>query len=270
MNKKRKRIKCKFCDFICFTEEDYASHIEKEHSDMIPEDIDVWQFIYFLKTSKTHGNCVICKSKTTWNKNTGKYNRFCSNPKCKEKYVEIFKNRMVGKYGKTTLLNDPEHQKKMLQNRKISGEYLWRDHHSKSSYTGSYEKSFLEFLDTVLNFDPTDVITPSPHTYWYDYNGKKHFYIPDVFIPSLNLEIEIKDGGSNPNTHHKLQSVDKVKEKIKDDTMKKAQFSYLKITDKNNKEFLDYLITIKNMGNTEIVKYDVINESVESGVNIDE
>ena len=45
---------------------------------------------------------------------------------------------MVGKYGKTTLLNDPEQQKKMLANRHISGEYEWTDGNIKT-YTGSYE-----------------------------------------------------------------------------------------------------------------------------------
>ena len=75
--------------------------------------------------------------------------------------------------------------------------------------------------------------------------GKRHFYIPDFFIPSLQLEIEIKDGGDNPNMHHKIQDVDKVKEKLKDDVMKSNQFNYLKITNKDNKKFLDYLILAK-------------------------
>ena len=92
---------------------------------------------------------------------------------------------MIGKYGKVTLLNDPAQQKIMLSHRSISGYYVWRDYKHKSSYTGSYEKAFLEFLDLDLNFDPEDVMSPSPHTYYYEYEGKKHFYIPDFFIPSL-------------------------------------------------------------------------------------
>ena len=241
MAKQKRRIYCKFCDFFCYTPEDYVAHIEKKHDEMIPEDMTPWQFSYYLRTDKTHGSCVVCGNDTDWNEVTHKYNRFCRNPKCKEKYKEVFKNRMIGKYGKTSLLNDPEQQKKMLANRKISGEYTWRDHVTKSSYTGTYEKSFLEFLDTVMNFDPNDIISPSPHTYWYEYEGKKHFYIPDFFIPSLQLEIEIKDGGNNPNMHHKIQDVDKVKEKIKDDVMTHNQFNYLKITNKDNKKIFDFL-----------------------------
>ena len=149
---------------------------------------------------------------------------------------------MIGKYGKVSLLDDPEQQKKMLANRSISGKYKWSDG-SEKTYTGSYELSFLEFLDNVLDFKSDDVICPSPHTYWYEYDGKKHFYIPDVFIPSLNLEIEIKDGGDNPNMHHKIQAVDKVKEKLKDEVMLSNgnNFDYIKIVNKKNDIFLEYL-----------------------------
>ena len=245
MAKQRRRIYCKFCDFFCYEADDYVSHLEKHHDEMIPEDMTPWQFSYYLRTGKTHGNCVICKGKTSWNEKTHKYNRLCGKQKCTDAYKKIFQNRMIGKYGKTTLLNDPEQQKKMLANRKISGEYTWRDHVHKSTYTGSYEKSFLEFLDQILDFDPTDVMTPSPHTYWYEYEGKKHFYIPDMFIPSLELEIEIKDGGDNANKHPKIQAVDKVKEALKDEVMMKNQFNYIKIVNKENDKFLDFLDTAK-------------------------
>lgn len=241
MPKQKRRIYCKYCDFFCYTPEDFVAHLEKHHNELIPEDMTPWQFSYFLRFNKDHGNCIVCGKPTDWNENTHKYKRFCNNPKCKEKYREVFKKRMIGKYGKTTLLNDPEQQKKMLANRKISGEYIWRDHVSKSTYTGQYEKSFLEFLDEVLQFDPSDVMSPSPHTYYYIYKGEKHFYIPDMFIPSLNLEIEIKDGGDNPNMHPKIQAVDKEKEKLKDEVMSKNTFNYIKIVNKENTKFLEYL-----------------------------
>lgn len=243
---KKKRIRCKLCDFICFSMDDYVSHLEDKHPESIPEGMDGWQFAYYLKTRRTNGNCVVCKKPTDWNSVTHKYNRFCNNPACKNKYREIFKSRMIGKYGKTSLLNDPEQQKKMLANRKISGTYMWRDHAHRSTYTGSYEKSFLEFLDKVLNFDPNDVITPSPHTFYYEYEGKTHFYIPDMFIPSLNLEVEIKDGGNNPNTHSKIMAVDKVKEQLKDDVMKTSSFNYIKIVNKENEKFLEFLEVLKS------------------------
>lgn len=236
-------IKCHFCDFRTPDVLKYTNHLEQAHGDLLPEGMGGDQFYYSLKTGKTHGKCVQCGKPTGWNEKTHKYHRFCDNPKCKEAYREIFKKRMIGKHGKITLLNDPAQQKLMLARRRISGEYQWSDNIHVSQYTGSYELEFLKFLDIVMDFDPEDVMAPSPHTYYYEYEGKKHFYIPDLFILSLNLEIEIKDGGDNPNTHPKIQNVDKVKEQLKDEVMKSNihSFNYLKIVNKDHKKFLRYL-----------------------------
>lgn len=236
-------IKCKFCGKVFPDTDSIAAHLEKAHIDMIPPDMDSYQFYYYMKTGRTHGNCVMCKQPTGWNPKTKKYKRFCDNPKCKIAYRDMFKKRMIGTYGKITLLNDPEQQKKMLANRGISGIYTWSDGSKKLPYTGSYELSFLEFLDKIMDFPSSDVMAPSPHTYTYKYDGKDHFYIPDFFIPSLNLEIEVKDGGDNPNMHHKIQEVDKEKERLKDQVMKtnSNQFNYLKVVDKQNEIFLRYL-----------------------------
>lgn len=236
-------IKCFFCDFRTDDVLRYARHLETDHSELIPPGMSGSQFYYNLRTGKTCGKCVQCGKPTEWNEKTHKYHRFCNDPKCKEAYRELFKKRMIGKHGKITLLNEPAQQKLMLAHRRISGEYLWSDRVHKSTYTGTYEMEFLKFLDVMMDFDPEDVMTPSPHTYYYEYEGKKHFYIPDVFIPSLNLEIEIKDGGDNPNTHPKIQAVDKVKEHLKDEVMKsnRSSFNYLKITNKEHKKFLIYL-----------------------------
>lgn len=245
-------FECKLCEDSherFKTIEGLYSHLERKHNDEIPPDWSVEQFAYYLKTGKKHGTCVICKGKTKFNPKTGKYYRLCENPKCKEKNREIFEKRMIGKYGKVSLLDDPEQQKKMLANRSISGEYTWSDG-SKKTYTGSYEYDFLRFLDVLMDYPSRDVITPSPHTYYYEYEGKKHFYIPDVYIESLNLEIEIKDGGDNPNTHHKIQDVDKVKERLKDQVLlSQTSVSYIKITNKSYDTFMKYLMELKNQYN---------------------
>lgn len=241
-----KGIICKFCEDKYNDIDSYAHHLETKHDGLLPPNMDGYQFIYFLRTKRTHGNCVICKSKTEWNEKTRKYARFCKNPKCKEKYVEQFRKRMIGKHGKITLLNDPEHQRKMLKARSISGTYKWSDG-KEVDYTGSYELDFLKFLDTIMDFSSDDIISPSPHTYYYIYDGERKFYIPDVYIPSLNLEIEIKDGGDNANMHPKIQAVDKVKERLKDEVMtsNKNTFNYLKIVNKENKKFFKYLEVAK-------------------------
>jgi len=275
--------KCLICGEK-FTElEDLYSHIEEEHPDLIPKDFTAAQYHYFLKTGKDHGSCIINKKPTKWNPVTNKYNRFCEDPKCKQIYRDEFKKRMIGKHGKIHLLSDPEQQKKMLANRSISGEYSWStDPRLKFTYTGSYELDFIRILDLFFDWDPEDLMMPSPHTYYYQYEGEKKFYIPDAFIPSLNLEIEIKDGGDNPNNHHKIQDVDKVKEKLKDGVlMSQKSFSYIKLTNKNYEPLFDFLMRAKqvyaekgdidNMApifivNESVVEVEVFDEAVMEGV----
>ena len=238
--------KCKLCGKKYTELTALYNHIESKHKDMIPKDMSVQQYYYYMKTGKMNGNCVMCKQPTNWNSNTGKYNRFCGDPKCKNEYVKIMKSRMIAKYGKSHLLNDPNKQREMLANRKISGTYEWSDGRHETTYTGSYELDFLKTLDEFFDWDPEDITMPSPHTYTYKYEGEDKFYIPDVFIHSLDLEIEIKDGGDNPNNHHKIQEVDKEKERLKDEVMKSQKhFHYIKITNKNYENFFRFLSEIK-------------------------
>ena len=83
-----KKIHCKYCNTFLKDYDHYAAHMEENHKEMIPEDMSAWQFIYYLKTGKTHGSCIICKKDTEWNEKTHKYHRFCNNPKCKETYKQ--------------------------------------------------------------------------------------------------------------------------------------------------------------------------------------
>lgn len=257
--------KCPFCTEVFKQIEGLQTHIEREHEEQIPKSFSSSQYVYFLKTGKDHGNCVICHKPTTWNLTTNKYNRFCPDPKCKAKYIEEFRKRMIGKYGKITLLDSPEHQKKMLANRKISGVYKW-DNETETTYTGSYELDFIKLLDTFLDWDSSDIIAPSPHTYYYNYEGEQKFYMPDFFIPSLNLEIEIKDGGDNQNKMPKIQAVDKVKEKLKDEVLLSQNvFSYIKIVNKEYGPFFKLLFQMKEnyLQNDKLIPIFVVNKSYE-------
>ncbi|MDD3172185.1 MAG: hypothetical protein PHF63_00700 [Herbinix sp.] len=239
-------IKCRICADRLKDKDAFARHIEDEHQDQIPEDFTSTRYAYFLLTGKKEGHCVECKKPTEFNDLTFKYNRFCKDPACKQKYAARFKKRMVGKYGKVHLLNDPTKQREMLENRSISKEYEWSNG-EKMKCVGSYEYDFLKFLDLVMNYSPSDIMAPSPHTYFYIYEGKEHFYIPDFFIPTLNLEVEVKDGGDNPNTHHKIIAVDKEKEKLKDAVLSSVKnVKYIKVVNKEYDTFLKFLINEKN------------------------
>ena len=232
----------------------WGDHLKRIHPNEIPEGYSVSRYFYYCQTGRTEGRCIQCHKPTTWNEETQKYNRYCNNPKCKEEYCKIAKQRMVDKYGKTHLLNDPQKQREMLSHRKISGEYTFQDG-GKVSYVGSYEKDFLITCDYVLGLKSTDIMSPSPHNYIYMYEGKPHVYIPDFYIPNYNLEIEVKDGGDNPNNHHKIQEVDKVKEALKDQVMvKNPSVLYFKVVNKDYRDFYKFILDCKFAIDEEVKK----------------
>lgn len=256
--------RCPICRKPYKTLTGWAAHMNLEHPENRPAGFSDSRYFYFALTGRTSGKCVTCGGETEWNETTQKYSRFCNNPKCKEKYKEVFDKRMINKYGRTTLCDDPEQQRKMLKARKISGSYKFADGGS-IDYVGSYEKDFLKLLDTFFHFKSSDVMGPSPHTYCYKYENQDHFYIPDFFIPDLNLEIEIKD---ETNQHHKIVAVDRVKEKLKDDVMNSIEaINYFKVTDKDYRPFFAYLLKLKESIPEEDLKadpntkYDLANEA---------
>lgn len=242
---------CPHCRNVFPSLNKWVDHVRDDHGDILrdlPNGLgdELNRYFYYLQTGKDHGECIVCKNPTEFNPINMKYFRFCKNPKCKEKYREEFKKRMNNKYGKTHLLNDPEQQRKMLKNRKISGVYEVPHTNIKIGYVGSYE---LDFLKTIISrglIDPNDIMSPSPHTYWYDYvnpddreHEGKHFYIPDFYIPSLNLEVEIKQA---TNMHPKMIKVDRVKELQKDNMMRNQKnVHYIKIVEKNYSELNEFL-----------------------------
>jgi len=241
--------KCPICyEKIVNGRENMCLHLDKEHSDVIPIGQPTGEFLYLSEHNGQPRKCMICKKGTTWNSKTNKYNAFCSD-RCKQEYVKLAHARVKKVYGTDNLLNDPEVQKKMLANRKISGRYLHSDG-GILTYTGSFEEDFCEMMDKFLQFPSTDIIMPSPHVYEYIYEKNKHFYIPDIFIPSILLEIEIKDGGDRPNMHHKIQDVDKVKERLKDEVMiNQKDFHYIKV---ENKDYTEFFKLITKLSNDEI------------------
>lgn len=246
---KVKYYRCPECNKIYNSLKPWETHMTNCHPELIPEGWTPARYFYFLQTKKDRGHCIICKEETEWLESRMKYARFCNNPACKEQYREQFKSRMIGKYGKVELLSDPEQQRKMLLAKKNSGYYELSDG-SKIEYVSSYEKHFLMMMDHLFRIHGNDIMGPSPHTYYYNYvnpedkeNEGRKFYIADYYIPSMNLEVEIKQ---NTSTHPKILRVDKVKEKCKDEMMKTIKsVNYIKIVDKNYEDFFKFVTNYK-------------------------
>ena len=231
-------VKCPVCrEKIKTGINNMSTHLIDSHEDDIPKDMTPEEYYYRLLHKGQGKKCMVCKKETKWNEAVNKFNPFCST-KCKDAYVALARSRMLRVHKTVSLLNNPDHQRKMLANRKISGKYIWSDGSGIKTYTGSYELDFVRMTDIWINLRPEDVEMPSPHTYTYMYKGEEKFYIPDAFIHSLQLECEIKDGGDNPNGHHKIQEVDKEKEKLKDEVMlRQKDFHYIKICNKDYTQF---------------------------------
>jgi len=171
---------------------------ENEHNDQIPEDVQIpLEYAYALMVKKPMGRpCTECRvNPVPFNVTTLKYGRFCS-PACKQRYTETVKGRMVDKYGKEHLLDDPEVQQRMINNHPSAHDYVWDESH-KFRIIGSYEHDFLDKLKS-LKWNPDDILAPSPHIIRYKWkDGTNHFYIPDFELPSIGLIVEIKQGNFN-------------------------------------------------------------------------
>jgi len=244
--------KCPVCGMRFKSLSGWGEHIERLHPDTIPDGYSVARYFYYVDTGKTHGSCVQCHKPTEWNETTGKYSRYCSDPNCKKKYCAEAKKRMVDKYGVPHLLNDPDQQRKMLASK--SKPYKFRDGGSVL-YLSSYEKDFLMTCEFVLGLKSKDIMGPSPHTYTYMYEGKQHFYIPDFYIPDLNLEIEIKDGGDNESHATHIVEYDRKTEKVKDEVMiKNPKVNYFKVVNKEYQDFYRFLLECKLAIDDDMVK----------------
>ena len=244
--------KCKLCGRKFVGKAALIDHIGNVHKSSIPEGWSPSRYENFLRTGKTEGHCVQCGEPTDWNESTWKYHRICKKKSCRDACAKTAKKNMVGMYGKEHLLDDPDMQKKMVYAKSTSKQYKFEDPDDPSiTYIAradsSYGLDFFEMLDVFLNFNGRDIIAPSPNVYWYEYEGKMHFYIPDAYIISLNLEVELKDGGENPNLHPKIQAVDKEKERLKDEVMYslRDQVNYIKIVNKDYSEFFAMLGELK-------------------------
>lgn len=239
---------CIFCGRLFNDKHKYCNHVVMTHNDQIPTEYEPYEYAYSLLVHKPVGRlCVMCrKNNVHFNQDTLKYERLCDDPKCKEAYVRMMKERMVRVYGKEHLLNDAEMQRKMLANHANARDYVWDEQH-KFRIIGTYEEDFLNKLKS-LGWSPNDIIAPSPNNYWYKWgDGSQHLYIPDFYIPSLSLEVEIKQGGFNDSFMEHNRDIESRKDARMRFETKKSAINYIKIVDKNYEEFMrDYVKSDNN------------------------
>ena len=233
-----RNTRCPFCSMIFNDKQKYCHHIALKHNEQVPPELEPLEYAYSLLVHKDVGRvCVMCKKNPVhFNQDTLKYERLCDRPQCKEEYVKMMKTRMVKVYGHEHLLNDADMQRKMLYNHANAKDYIWDNDH-KFRIIGTYEEDFLNKLKS-LGWSPNDIIAPSPNNYWYKWgDGTQHLYIPDFFIPSLTLDVEIKQGGFNDSYMEHNRDIEHRKDLMMQRMCEKSGRHYIKIMDKDYTEF---------------------------------
>lgn len=241
--KTSRKYKCPYCDYKDIRS-NLCDHVDRKHEDLLPEGYTSARAVYDSINGKNHGTCMVCKKEVyKWNDKINRYYNLCDDPKCRAKVRETALQRHMKVYNKPTLLNDADQQEKMLANRKISGTYTFTDG-GKLTYTGSYEKSALEFMDKVLQIPSKDIQAPGP-VLEYKYGGKTHKWITDIYYIPGNLLIEVKDGGSNPNK--RTMTSYREKQVAKEEMVTNlGTFNYIRLTNNDFAQLLSVFADMKN------------------------
>ena len=239
--------KCCECNKYFRTKAECVKHIEKRHPEaLVASGLNAEQLLYKSTHGTIHGKCMCgCGRDTEWNYKTGKPYKLSPDPSCKKRIEAIANARNKRVYGREKVIDDPELQKKMLENRRITSYYTFKDG-GKVKYTGKLEKNFLQFCDVILELESRMILdTPEVFHYYDPKENKDRFYIPDYYLPDYNLIIEIKPGGDHPNANPAYIEETRYKEFLKDEAMKKqTKYNFLKIVDKQYNALIETLFAI--------------------------
>ena len=223
-----RKFKCKYCDYRG-NREQLVNHTERKHSEYVTEEYPAARIVYNYLNHVENGKCIICGKPTKWNDKTWKYYRHCGSNECKEKIKETYRKNAIAAKGTYNFAKDPEHLEKMLAGRRISGTYVFPNG-TKKTYTGSYERKTLELM-------PGPIIQ-------YEYKGKTHNWITDIYYIPYNLIIEVKDGGDNPNRREMTEYREKqlAKEKA---IIAMNNYNYLRLTNNNFVQLFQMMASLR-------------------------
>lgn len=256
----QRKYDCPYCK-MRMTRMDLIEHIDSVHPEMIPKGYTATRVVFNMVNKKDHGSCIICKKETDWDESKARYNRLCNNPACRKKYAAMAKkNTKIDEK-----LRDPEFQQKMLAGRRITGIYKFKDG-GEVSYTGTYERKLLEFLDNFLNVKSYDIQTPGP-VIEYKFDGQNHKWITDLYYIPYNLVFDVKDGGDHPNTRN--MPVYRAKQVAKEKAIKdQGEYNYIRLTDNNFEQLIRIMLELKETFDDPLAKPIIrINENSTMAMN---
>ncbi|MCM1295171.1 MAG: hypothetical protein NC311_06490 [Muribaculaceae bacterium] len=241
-------MKCPVCGRNFNKKADAVDHLERLHSDKLESSgMDACQYLYFSTHGTLTGKCMCgCGKDTPWNAKTGKPCKVYPSPECRKRIRETYKANMARTYnGRTTLLDDMDHQREMQKHRRIAGDYKFSDG-GVVDYLGKLEMNWLMFCDKVLEFTSNMVVDPPEYFQYMDEKTQTmRTYMPDYYLPDYNLLVEIKDGGDHPNGNKAFQDTTRYKVAYKDEVMRKQdKYNYIRISGTNYGPFVEALYQI--------------------------
>lgn len=234
-------IRCPDCQMKFVSIECLSDHIMELHKDNIPDGVSVKRYIFNRKYKKTKGSCVIDKKETRWDEDKGRYERYCSD-RCKRVAREQFRKNAKRKLGTDNPAATPEHQINAIKGRGYSGEYTFTDG-GIIGYSSSYEMDFLRFVDNELDIRSMEV-DQCEIIFDIFFDNKKHFHIPDFYLPSYKLIVNIKTFQNN-NSH--IQGEGKMRQMLADKSIIDSDlYNYILILDKEYSSFVNMMKILKD------------------------
>ena len=241
-----KRYRCIYCGKM-YQRDDLVRHLEIKHLDELPDTFTPMRVAYHIANKKDftyRRKCRICGRPTSWDESKGRYNQLCDNNNCHIKQANQMYKDMGDRKGINSPTQTPEGLEKMLAGRKISGEYKWHDGHV-FSYTGSYERAALEFMDKVMEIKYEDLQVPGP-VCKYTFEGKEHYYIPDMYYIPYNLIIEVKDSDGSWRSKNANWAEARAKQIAKEEhIIKNTDYNYIRLTGKDMSQLLIIFTQLK-------------------------
>lgn len=240
-----KKYNCIYCN-ARDTKDKLVNHISSKHLSEIPEGMTPLQVTFHI-VNKHPLNwkkpCRVCKEPCDWDEKKGRYNLLCDKKECHEAWAKKMDKDMGDKKGSNRPTATKEGLQKMLAARKIAGKYKWSDG-KEFTYVGSYEKATLEFMDKVLEIKSEDIMVPGP-ILQYEFEGKLHYYITDIYYIPYNLIIEVKDGGNNPNTNPEMYENRKKKLAKEKYVIEETNYNYIRLTNKDFSQLMAVFADLK-------------------------
>ena len=204
---------------ICGKETTYLNRWDRGYKKTCSKKCEQLSRMYEIKETKEklYGNKNYNNSKKRNKTNIKKYGNKC--PMQNKKIHKKILSNNLKKYGVEYPFQSDKIQQKVIN--KFSHYYRFKD--TNIYYQTSYEKDFLEkYFNKYNDIERGKSII-------YSYKNKKTYYLPDFYIPSLNLIVEIKN--SYLAKRDKTQILAKKKATISNG------FNYIIIIDKKYNKF---------------------------------